>query len=222
MKKLLLLPFVSALVIGCSSTQKRAGATDVDIDTLPVLITQIQQCSRLYTTEMRVHKIVTHDDQLQLRGTFLQKDFKIDVPMSNRKIAIPMDATLKAYIDFGHFSTKNIRRSGKKIEIILPDPQIVMTGSRIDHKNIRQYVSMTRSTFSDEELAQYEQQGRASIIASIPKIGMMDLARQNAAHMLIPMIRQMGFEENDITVAFRKEFKLEDLKSIIKVANMEK
>ena len=133
-----------------------------------------------------------------------------------------MDATLKAYIDFGHFSIKNIRRSGKKIEIILPDPQIVMTGSRIDHKNIRQYVSMTRSTFSDEELTQYEQQGRASIIASIPKIGMMDLARQNAAHMLIPMIRQMGFEENDITVTFRKEFKLEDLKSIIKVANIEK
>ena len=81
---------------------------------------------------------------------------------------------------------------------------------------------MTRSTFSDEELTQYEQQGRASIIASIPKIGMMDLARQNAAHMLIPMIRQMGFEENDITVTFRKEFKLEDLKSIIKVANIEK
>ena len=48
---------------------------------------------------------------------------------SNRKVAIPMDATLKAYVDFSGFSAKNVNRQGDKIEIILPDPK-VMTWNR--------------------------------------------------------------------------------------------
>ena len=31
------------------------------IDTVPMLVTQVQKCAKLYTAEYRVHKIVTHD-----------------------------------------------------------------------------------------------------------------------------------------------------------------
>lgn len=67
---------------------------------------QIQKCNRLYTAEAHVHKIITHDDQLNLKGSLFKKDFNIHVPGSNRKVAIPMDATLKAYVDFSGFSAQ--------------------------------------------------------------------------------------------------------------------
>jgi len=147
------------------------------IDTVPMLIMQVQKCSKLYTAEYRVHKIVTHDDALRLKGSLLKKQFDIKVPMADRKIAIPIDAKLKAYIDFSDFSEKNIERDGRKITIVLPDPQVSMTSSKIDQKNVRQYVALTRSDFSDAELADYQQQGRKAIIESIPKMGILECFR---------------------------------------------
>lgn len=88
------------------------------------MVMQIQKCTRLYTAEAHVHKIITHDDQFKLKGSFLKHEFNIPVPGSNRKVAIPMDATIKAYVDFQGFSDRNVSRKGDKIEIILPDPKM--------------------------------------------------------------------------------------------------
>ena len=103
-----ILPFILFLAIigmasSCSSEQTE-NAEPVVTDTLPSLIMQIQKTSRLYTTEYHIHKIVTHDDVVRLKGNFLSKDFDIPLPLGERKVAIPMDATLKAYIDFSDFS----------------------------------------------------------------------------------------------------------------------
>lgn len=174
-------------------------------DTVPMLINQVQKCSKLYTAEYRVHKIITHDDALRLKGQLMSKQFNLKVPLADRKIAIPMDAKIKAYIDFSEFSEQNIERSGNKITIILPDPQVVMTSSKIDQKNVKQYVGLTRAHFSDEELANYQQQGREAILQSIPDMGIEETARANAAKVLVPMLTQLGYEEQDITIAFRKD-----------------
>ena len=181
--------------------------TDVaqGIDTVPMLILQVQKCSKLYTAEYRVHKIVTHDDALRLKGQLMSKQFNLKVPLADRKIAIPMDAKIKAYIDFSEFSEQNIERSGNQITIILPDPQVVMTSSKIDQKNVKQYVGLTRAHFSDEELANYQQQGREAILQSIPDMGIEETARANAAKVLVPMLTQLGYEEQNITIAFRKD-----------------
>ena len=175
------------------------------IDTVPMLILQVQKCSKLYTAEYRVHKIVTHDDALRLKGQLMSKQFNLKVPLADRKIAIPMDAKIKAYIDFSEFSEQNIERSGNQITIILPDPQVVMTSSKIDQQNVKQYVGLTRAHFSDEELANYQQQGREAILQSIPDMGIEETARANAAKVLVPMLTQLGYEEQNITIAFRKD-----------------
>lgn len=179
-----------------------------------MLITQVQKCSKLYTAEYRVHKIITHDDALRLKGQLMSKAFDLKVPLADRKIAIPMDAKIKAYIDFSEFSEKNIERSGDKITIILPDPQVVMTSSKIDQKNVKQYVGLTRANFSDEELASYQQQGRDAIIKSIPDMGIVETAQANSAKVLVPMLKQLGFEEQNITIAFRNTNR--DWKSLIR------
>ena len=201
------------------SDDKAEAVPDVaqGIDTVPMLITQIQQCAKLYTTEYRVHKIVTHEDALRLKGSLLQKDFNIKMPLGDRKIAIPMDAKLKAYIDFSEFSEQNIERQGEHITLLLPDPKVTMTSSKVDQKHIRQYVALTRANFSDAELASYQEQGRAAIIADIPKMGILEKARQNAAKVLVPMLTELGYKEADITIAFRKQYEADDVLKLLKI-----
>lgn len=216
MKKLLFIILSATILAFSACLQKQPTAEKVNvIDTIPVMVMQIQKCSRLYTAEAHVHKIITHDDQLNLKGSFMKKDFNIHIPGSNRKVAIPMDATIKAYVDFEGFSQKNVSRKGDKIEIILPDPKLVLTSSKIDHKAVKQYVSLTRSNFTDAELTKLEQQGRQSIINDIPNIDLMEQAQFSAANTLIPMLIDMGFKEENIKISFRKKFTLQDLKGFI-------
>ena len=196
---------------GHKTEQQEKSSEPVVIDTIPQMVMQIQQCSRLYTTEVKVHKIVTHDDVVRLKGNLMSKQFNIPLPLGDRKIAIPMDATLKAYIDFSEFDEKSIERDGDKITILLPDPQVVLTSSKINQKEIKEYVGLVRAHFSDSEMSNYEQQGRLAIISNIPQMNIMETAQANAARVLVPMIVQMGYREENITIAFRKNLTINDI-----------
>ncbi|MDO4933959.1 MAG: DUF4230 domain-containing protein [Prevotella sp.] len=214
-----ILLYLLSVFIGLSSCSRgdKAG-TEVSgqpVDTLPELIMHVQQCSRIYTAEYRVRKIVTHDDVIRLRGTVFQNGFDIRLPLGERKIAIPMTATIKAYINLGGFSEDNVKRDGRRVTIILPDPVLVLTGSEIDHKNVKEFVALTRSHFSDEEMSDFAYQGRKSIIASIARMGVLDTARENAARILIPMLEQLGYSSRDITVTFNRRFTDSDIVTMV-------
>ena len=215
-RHLLFLTLIILTLSACNRKDENSGKDRaIQTDSIPFLVMQIQQCSRIYTTEYKIHKIVTHDDVVRLKGTILAQDFNIKMPLGDRKIAIPMNATLKAYIDMGQFSEKNVERDGNKFIITLPDPQVVMTSSKIDQKNIKEYVGLVRSHFTDAEMSDFEQQGRASIIEAIPRLGIIPTARENAARVLIPLISQMGYQEQNIIIRFRKEYGLQDMKSLL-------
>ena len=194
-----------------SKTEQEKPSEATVVDTIPQLVMQIQQCSRLYTTEVKVHKIVTHDDVVRLKGNLMSRQFNIPLPLGDRKIAIPMDATLKAYIDFSEFDERSIERNGDKITVLLPDPQVVLTSSKINQKEVKEYVGIVRSHFSDSELSNYEQQGRQAIINGIPDMHIVETAQENAARVLVPMIAQMGYREENITIAFRKNLTMKDI-----------
>ena len=222
MKKILLSISLACMMLACGNKAKAPQEQPQVIDTIPMMIMQIQKCSKLYTAEYHVHKIVTHTDQLKLKGSILQQVFNIQLPIGDRKVAIPMDATLKASVDFSQFSEKSIRRNGEKIEITLPDPEVTMTSSRIDHANVKKHVSILRSNFTDAELTNLEKQGRAAILNSVPKMGIIDMAKENAARTIIPMIVQMGFKEENITITFRKQFTAADLPRLLDTGTIEK
>jgi hypothetical protein len=158
---------------------------------------------------------VTHDDVVKLRGNLLKQNINIQLPLGDRKVAIPMDATLKGYIDFSGFIEKNVERDSNKITILLPDPKVELTSTKINQKEIRSYVGLVRAGFSDEEMTRYEQQGREAIIASIPDLGIIETAKANAARVLVPMLVEMGYREENVTIAFRKEFSLNDIRKLI-------
>lgn len=187
--------------------KENVNVNDNPLDTIPVMLQQIQSTSRLYTAEYKVHKIVTHDDAVSIDGKILGKDFSVALPVGKRKVAIPMDATLKAYIDMSQITEQDIRRDGDRIEIVLPKPHVVLTSSSIDHDGIKQYVALMRSNFSDEELANYEAQGRKAIIADIPKMRILELAKVGAAHQLIPIISRLGFKQENVTITFIEDEK---------------
>lgn len=218
-KKMFSYRFVNVIILAAAVMMMACGQkTDADkpsesvvIDTIPQLVMQIQQCSRLYTTEVKVHKIVTHDDVVRLKGKVMNQPFNIPLPLGDRKIAIPMDATLKAYIDFSEFDEKSVERDGDRITILLPDPQVVLTSSKINQEEIKEYVGLVRSHFSDRELSNYEQQGRQAIINGIPDMNIIETAQANAARILVPLIAQMGYSEENITIAFRKNLTINDI-----------
>ena len=218
-KKMFYYRFVSIVMLSAaimmtacgSKTEQEKPSEATVVDTIPQLVMQIQQCSRLYTTEVKVHKIVTHDDVVRLKGNLMSRQFNIPLPLGDRKIAIPMDATLKAYIDFSEFDERSIERNGDKITVLLPDPQVVLTSSKINQKEVKEYVGIVRSHFSDSELSNYEQQGRQAIINGIPDMHIVETAQENAARVLVPMIAQMGYREENITIAFRKNLTMKDI-----------
>ena len=213
-----LIVFAALAVAGCSRKQTPRQQPEY-VDTIPMLVMQVQKCSHLYTAEYKMHKIITHDDEIRMKGKFLNQDYNVALPMGSRKIAIPIDATVKAYIDLSSFSEKNVRRVGDKIDVTLPDPRIEMTSSRINHGEIRKYVALTRQNFSDKEMAGYEQQGRQAIINDIPQTGIMEMAKESAARVMVPFFVGMGFNEKDITISFRKDFSDNEIKKMIVTAS---
>ena len=188
-----------SLLSACRGEETQAEV--VRVDTLS-LVMQVKECARLYTAEYEVHKLVLKDDPLRVKGNLFQRAFDVKVPIGERKVMIPLDVTLKAYIDFTGFDEKNVLRSGDRIVVTLPDPRVVVTSSRINHDEVKQFVSLTRSDYTSAELADFTRQGEDEIL---------EMARENAAHVLVPMLTRLGYDERNIVISFRKDFTTADM-----------
>ena len=202
---LLLVVFLAGRCASFSSAPK----ADEKVDSVsgPTLLMQLQRCSRLNTAEVKLHKIITHDDELKLSGNLMGKELSLNIPVGRRKVAIPLYATVKASIDLGKVTDDDIVRDGDKITVYLPEPDVEITETHIDHEGVKQYVALTRRNFSDEELQKYEMEGRKSIEGSLGSLGLENMARESAARQLVPIIQAFGFKDTDITITFRKNEK---------------
>ncbi len=197
----------------CGHSQKEEPAAP--IDTMAVLVRQIQDCSRLYTTEIDVKKLIVQSDKRSIDATVLGMKFKWDVPRGRRYVAIPLEATLKAYVDFSDFSEKNIKRKGDKLEVILPDPKIMLTQTKVNHEAIKKHEDWFSPNYTDEEMMKLTAQGRSDIMDSIPKMNIIPTAQEAAAKVLVPLLEQLGFKEENITITFRKEFIFDEIKRML-------
>lgn len=220
-----LVAFTSVVLWGCGS--KSDATTDnvaEQIDTLAVLQTQLRACSRLNVAEYRVRKIVTHKDEVQVKGKLFGKDINVDVPFAERKIAIPIMATVKASINMqdvelvkGKVDTSadgSVQKeqsadgppgTAHHIEIFLPQPEVVITETHIDHDGVKQMVPFLRKDFTDEERLVYERKGRDEIEQEIRTSAILQQARRSAANQLIPIVEKMGYSIENITITFREE-----------------
>ena len=194
--------------VACQPSEGSNGSDEALHDATADLVERVQQCSCLYTTEYQVHKIVAcrADREVSAMG------FNLDLGIfGERKIIIPMDATLKGYIDFSTFSEANVEREGGRVVITLPDPQVMLTATKVDQEGVQQFVSGFRDRFSAEEQSAFEAEGRQTIIDEIPRLGIEQSAREGAVRLLVPLLQQMGFSEADITINFRSDYQPADL-----------
>lgn len=205
-----------SLLISCGGKEEKNKAAE-PIDTIHTILLQAQKCSRLYTTEFHIHKIVTYDDLISVKGKLFNQDYNFHLPVGYRKIAFPMDATLKGYIDMELLTEQSIARDGEKLTITLPNPQVMMTSTKIDQNSVKEYVSLTRAHFSDRELSELERQGRNAIIRNIPNYGIAEQARKNAARLLILFATQLGFQEENITIVFSDDFTPKSLQKVVEL-----
>ncbi len=188
------------LATGCAKTEPA--------DTAPSaadVVMQLQSADRLYVSEYIVHKIITAEDLNRVRGSLLGYDFTVDLAIGQRKIAIPMDASIKAYIDFGTVTESDIvvTDNPPSVAVTLPEPKAELVSSKIAHDEIKEFRGIFRSRFSDAEISELERQGREVILAAIPRMGIVNTAKANAREVLIPILAQAGFAPENITVNFK-------------------
>lgn len=207
-----------SLLSSCGDRKEASLNKEESIDTIQSILLKAQKCSRLYTTEFHIHKIVTYDDLVNVKGKVFNQNYNFNLPVGYRKIAFPIDATLKGYIDMELLTKENFTRNGAELVITLPNPQVMLTSTKIDQSNVREYVALTRAHFSDREITELERQGCEAIIKQIPNYGIAEQARKNAARLLIPLVKQLGFQEENITVTFSDDFTAESLSTLVKLS----
>lgn len=205
MRKILFIIIGLWWLFGC----QKADNTPASVADSPEqrLIREVSAADRLYTTEYVVKKMVTYDDIIKVKGTAFSHKFDFALPQGDRKIIIPMEARIKAYIDFSTFGPDNVEiQPDSTIRIKLPDPQIVLTSTKIDHAGIKSFVDFGRSRFTQAEMAEYEKQGRAAIVNAIPRMGITETARVHAYRLILPIVEAMGYPTDKIIVDFGQHY----------------
>ena len=169
------------------------------------LVLRISEQSKLHVAECQVHKVITHRDLLQWEASIPGLDIKRTFSVGNRKIAIPIDVELRVYIDFSNFGEEQVEASGDSIHILLPNPQIVVSSSQIDHKGIRQYADFIRNEYSDEEMNRLARHGVQSVLRDAAGTDLLRTAQANARAILVPLITRLGYREECIRITFREQ-----------------
>lgn len=206
MRKILKYPTVIALaaLASCGGSGQGDTYSGEATPTPGSMAEQISTSGKLHVTEYKVHKIVTANDLKQLEGTIFKHKYSLTLPVGDRKVAIPVDAVFKAYIDFGKVTPADIEvtASPRTVSVTLPQPEVELTSSKVDHKGIREYRNGLRSRFSDAELSEFERQGRAAIENAMPTEKIRAQARRNGADLLIPVLVKAGFPADSITIVY--------------------
>jgi len=80
---------------------------------------------------------------------------------------------------------------------------------------VRKFVNFTRSDFTDAELSDFERQGREQILKAVPQTDILENARISATRILVPLLQQLGFAEQNIPIDFRNDLHSSDIPTLI-------
>ena len=164
------------MVPGCSER--------VPEDTTQREIEAISQMRELSLVEYRVRKIVKANDE----GEW----YKI----GDRKILLSCTAYLKAGIDLSGFSAENvdINRLDGSVTVTVPHAKLLsldMPASEIREEY--DHVTMLRQSFTAEERNALLRQGEKQIRSSVPSLGILEKAEENARRFFESVFTKMGF-----------------------------
>ncbi len=153
-------------------------------------------CSRQISEEELLRSINTtpmlYTVQCVAQTTVIERSSPAMDLFGQRTAIIPVEATIKAGIDLSQL--KNIRISGKKVYITLPDPVIEIESTRILNDEIVTSVAPLRFDFTNDELAQIARKGTDAIRNDLGKYNLVEPAQQQAELIIANIVSRMGLE----------------------------
>ena len=183
---------VFVLILGVLLTATGCRGRAAVEDTVQREIEAITAMKQLSLVEYRVSKIIKADDE----GAW----YKI----GDRKILLSCTAYLKAGIDLTGFDADDvdIDWTGERVTVTIPHATLLsldMPPSEIREEY--DHVTMFRHSFSAEERNALLRQGEKQIRKSVPSLGILEKADENARRFFESVFLKMGFET--VEVAFR-------------------
>ena len=180
--------FVLFLLLTLPGCRERAAVED----TVQREIEAITAMKQLSLVEYRVSKIIKADDE----GAW----YKI----GERKILLSCTAYLKAGIDLATFGPDDVDVdwTGKRVSVTIPHATLLSLD--MPASEIRQeydHVTMLRQSFTAEERNALLRQGEKQIRDSVPSLGILEKADENARRFFESVFQKMGFES--VEVSFR-------------------
>ena len=150
----------------------------------------ISEMRQLSLVEYRVRKIVKADDE----GEW----YKI----GDRKILLSCTAYLKAGLDLTSFDMDDVDVDRLAGRVTVTLPHAVLLSLDIPASEIRQeydHVTMLRQSFSAEERNALLRQGEKQIRDSVPSLGILEKAEENAGKFFESVFSKMGFTTVEVT-----------------------
>ena len=149
----------------------------------------ISAMKQLGLVEYRVRKIVKADDE----GEW----YKI----GDRKILLSCTAYLKAGIDLSSFGMDDVVYDRLAGTVSVTIPHATLLSLDIPASGIRQeyeHVTILRSSFSAEERNKLLRQGEKQIRESVPSLGILPKAEENARKFFESVFSKMGFTSVEV------------------------
>ena len=176
---------VGTLFVVCAMALAVQGCgRGVPEDTTQREIEAISAMRQLSLVEYRVRKIVKADDE----GPW----YKI----GDRKILLSCTAYLKAGIDLSGFSADDVDINRLNGSVTITVPHAILLSLDIPPSEIREefdHVTLLRSDFTAEERNALLRQGENQIRASVPSLGILEKAEENARRFFESVFSKMGF-----------------------------
>ena len=166
------------------------GSHEAVEETVQREVEAITAMKQLSLVEYRVSKIVKADDE----GAW----YKI----GDRKILLSCTAYLKAGVDLATFSQDdvNIDWTGKRVSVTIPHATLLSLDMPASEIRLEyDHVTMLRHSFSAEERNNLLRQGEKQIRDSVPSLGILEKADENARRFFESVFLKMGFETVDVS-----------------------
>ena len=182
---LVLLGTVLLALPGCARRESMQETVQREVEA----ITAMRQLSLV---EYRVRKIVKADDE----GEW----YKI----GDRKILLSCTAYLKAGVDLATFGADDVKidLTGDRVSVTIPHATLLSLDIPASEVRLEyDRVTMLRSDFTAEERNALLRQGEKQIRESVPSLGILEKADENARRFFESVFQKMGFET--VEVSFR-------------------
>lgn len=193
--KILLVTCLTALTVtGCSRSQRVAALLSRKEKAIQV-IDKIKSEKQLGLVEYEVEKIVKAKEDG--RKFFILK--------SKKEILCSCKAYLKAGIDLSGFNPMTdmaIDPDETMITLSLPAPTLLSLNIPIDEVEILYEKTQNSKGFTLADLNEILRQGEAQISASVPDLGILEDAKQNARLFFEPLFKRLGF--TSVQVEFKE------------------